>query len=137
MFWRKKNKSKAQQNNTAASSDNTSIPTVKVVVKTDLGNVRTNNEDAGSFIKVADENVIREKGYLLIVADGMGGHNAGEVASKMAVEIISDEYFKQNSDSNKEKALSKAFETANKKIFERHVTIIRGCLNRSVAYFLL
>src|ERR1700712_1775212 len=118
MFWRKKNKSKAQQNNTAASSDNTSIPTVKVVVKTDLGNVRTNNEDAGSFIKVADENVIREKGYLLIVADGMGGHNAGEVASKMAVEIISDEYFKQNSDSNKEKALSKAFETANKKIFE-------------------
>ena len=41
------------------------------------------------FYKVADEQVIRAKGYLLLVADGMGGHNAGEVANRMAGEIIS------------------------------------------------
>jgi protein phosphatase len=117
MFWRKKNKDKAAQINTAAPED-TGSSTIKVVVKTDLGNVRTNNEDAGSFFKVADENIIREKGYLLLVADGMGGHNAGEVASKMAVEIIHEEYFKSGGDSNKEKLLSKAFNAANKKIFD-------------------
>lgn len=33
---------------------------------------------------------------MLIVADGMGGHNAGEVASKMATDIISHDYYKQS-----------------------------------------
>ena len=49
-----------------------------VGIKSDAGNVRELNEDYASFIE--DE---RFKIYL--VADGMGGHNAGEVASKMAV----------------------------------------------------
>ena len=49
--------------------------------KTDTGIVRSNNED--NFI-------VDEKRGLLVVADGMGGHNAGEVASKMVVSIISD-----------------------------------------------
>ena len=49
--------------------------------KTDTGIVRSNNED--NFI-------VDEKRGLLVVADGMGGHAAGEVASKMAVSIISE-----------------------------------------------
>ncbi len=118
MFWWKKNKNKTMQENTDTDPAVTDTSTVKVVIKTDLGNIRTNNEDAGTFIKIADENVIREKGYLLLVADGMGGHNAGEVASKIALETIGEEYFKQGSDTNKEKALSKAFNAANKKIFD-------------------
>lgn len=48
--------------------------------KSDIGKVRTNNED--SFI-------IDEQSGLFIVADGMGGHNSGEVASRMACDIIS------------------------------------------------
>src|SRR5688572_6011855 len=67
--------------------------------QTDLGRQRTNNED--NFLVVdldtdATSNAhdprlheIGDKGSLLIVADGMGGANAGEVASQMAVEIIS------------------------------------------------
>jgi protein phosphatase len=51
--------------------------------KTDQGLIRQNNEDNFYF----DE----EKG-LIVVADGMGGHNSGETASKMAVNIIRD-YF--------------------------------------------
>lgn len=91
---------------------------IKAVVVSDLGNIRTNNEDMGLFFKIADENVIREKGYILIVADGMGGHNAGEVASKMATEIISREYFNQKN-GDVEKNLAKVLALANKNIFEK------------------
>lgn len=91
---------------------------IKAVVLSDLGNIRTNNEDMGLFFKIADENVIRKKGYMLIVADGMGGHQAGEVASRMATDIISHEYFKLNG-SSVEKNLAKVLTLANKNIFEK------------------
>ncbi|HRI25924.1 MAG TPA: Stp1/IreP family PP2C-type Ser/Thr phosphatase [Ferruginibacter sp.] len=90
-----------------------------VTVLSDMGNIRTNNEDTGMFYKVADENIIREKGYLMLVADGMGGHNAGEVASRMAGEIISQEYFNQKNSGTVEKNLAKVFILANKNIFEK------------------
>jgi len=100
------------------SSDSFESADLKAVVLSDLGNVRTNNEDMGMFFKVADENIIREKGYLLLVADGMGGHQAGEVASRMAADIISREYFKQAVNGSIEKSLAKIFSLANKRIFE-------------------
>lgn len=116
MFWRKKKKTEILEASVADETpDNSKL---LVVVKTDLGNVRKNNEDSGTFVKISDENIIRKKGYLLLVADGMGGHNAGEVASKIAMDTISEEYFKKDSDTNIEKALARAFVTANKRIYE-------------------
>jgi serine/threonine protein phosphatase PrpC len=118
MFWKKRD-NKKQGNGSSKPNLGISDPSaIKVVIKTDLGNVRTNNEDAACFFRIKDENLIRERGYLLIVADGMGGHQAGEVASNMAVEIISREYYKQGLQTNVEKLLSRAFLTANKNIFE-------------------
>lgn len=115
MFWKKKKK----ENNKNADNKSEVIDSgnVKVVVRSDLGNIRLNNEDMGMYYRIADENIIREKGYLLVVADGMGGHQAGEVASRMATEILSQEYFK-NGNGNIEKNLHKAFELANKKIYD-------------------
>lgn len=53
-----------------------------VVFLSDKGKVRETNEDSCFYEKI-DEDV-----ELLVVADGMGGHNAGEIASKIAIETI-------------------------------------------------
>lgn len=118
MFWKKKKtvNELAGKNNNYEMHDPVNI---NVVIKTDLGNVRNNNEDAASFFRMADGQLLREKGYLLLVADGMGGHQAGEVASKMAVDIISEVYFKKSTEKTTEKMLLQAFQSANTKIFEQ------------------
>jgi protein phosphatase len=93
---------------------------IRSVLISDIGNGRTNNEDVGLFCQAANQKISRKKGFLMLVADGMGGHNAGEVASRMAADIINHEYFQLND--SIEKSLLKAFELANKKIFEMSVS---------------
>ena len=52
-----------------------------VGIKSDVGVVRSLNEDYAAYIEEEDYK-------LYVVADGMGGHNAGEVASEMAVNAV-------------------------------------------------
>jgi protein phosphatase len=53
---------------------------IEISVYSDIGKVRANNEDS---------TYINRKSKILMIADGMGGHNGGEIASKLAVETIS------------------------------------------------
>ena len=53
-------------------------------VKSDKGIIRDINEDSYSIINDAEG-----KPVSFIIADGMGGHNSGEIASKMAVDYVS------------------------------------------------
>ena len=54
----------------------------------DPGKVRTNNEDATGFFIPASRQQARSHGYLFAVADGVGGTDLGEVASKKAMEVL-------------------------------------------------
>jgi serine/threonine protein phosphatase PrpC len=85
-------------------------------VVSDLGCVRVNNEDAGRFVRVSESETRRAKGYLVLVADGMGGHAAGEVASQLAVETISKAYYEHPSDEIGT-SLSRALTLANQRVF--------------------
>jgi protein phosphatase len=67
---------------------------------TDPGKVRERNEDAVAIC----ENVTGEK--LLIVADGMGGHKNGEVASHLALDHITNRFKNISSVGNKEDAIN-------------------------------
>ncbi len=86
---------------------------VRHSARTDVGRTRDHNEDSYA-IGAGDQT--ERLGALLVVCDGMGGHAAGEVASRVAVETIVADYY---ADSAEERplALEQAFDHANEQIF--------------------
>ncbi len=67
---------------------------------TDTGKVRSHNEDSVTIVKNASSE------HLMIVADGMGGHRAGEVASSMVVTQIGSRFQSINSIGSKLDAIN-------------------------------
>lgn len=65
---------------------------ISVKEGTDVGKVRDHNEDF-VLIPVPGEAEHKAKGQLFIVADGMGGYQAGEVASEMAARTVAQQYY--------------------------------------------
>jgi serine/threonine protein phosphatase PrpC len=61
--------------------------------ESDVGPVREVNQDFADYRVPDDEEERRQKGAVFLVADGMGGHRAGEVASQEAVEWVKEEYY--------------------------------------------
>lgn len=81
----------------------------------DVGCVRKNNEDS----KGVFEGVDPRRGHLFVVADGMGGAAAGEVASGIAVETVRTAYFDAAPGGAPADALRQAIEAANASIHRR------------------
>ena len=80
---------------------------IKIATTTDTGKVRANNEDAlivcpdlsqqnWSQDKVSSYVPLSQYGSVLVVADGMGGANAGDVASRIAIDTIKDSFTIEN-----------------------------------------
>jgi serine/threonine protein phosphatase PrpC len=85
-------------------------------VLTDVGCARETNEDCGRFVSSADPQVASCKGVLMLVADGVGGNSAGEVASRTAADVIGRVYYDHEGDT--QLALVDALHAANRAIRE-------------------
>ena len=92
----------------------TSEDLLAVAFESDIGCVRKNNEDsAGVF-----PGDTADRGSLLVVCDGMGGAAAGEVASRTAVETLSNVYFRPDAGADPGSALVRAVSDANHAILQ-------------------
>lgn len=89
---------------------------LRVAVLSDVGRARDHQEDACAYIIPHDPDLHRRKGVLCLVADGMGGHNAGEVASAEALQEIQRAYFASPSE-DMAAALRLAMQEANQAIY--------------------
>ena len=87
---------------------------VQMVTATDVGLQRKNNEDSCA---------LDEGSGLCVVADGMGGHLGGEIASNIAIESVTEAFKERSSDGNDERKdaelLTKCIKSANKEIYRR------------------
>jgi protein phosphatase len=87
-------------------------------VLSDVGLRRGNNQDAYTISMAGDEADWRRRGHLFMVADGMGAHAAGELASKIACESVAHAYRKLL-DRPPVEGLHQAVRAANADIHER------------------
>jgi protein phosphatase len=92
-------------------------PRVTVATKTDLGRVRENNEDKYEFFIPEDDGRVASKGLVFIVCDGMGGHEAGQIASELATKTFIDVYLSHPS-AEPEPALRAAVAAANRFVLD-------------------
>lgn len=83
---------------------------------TDGGSVREGNEDAIGFWPYGE-------GFLFAVADGLGGHNSGEVASGLAIEVLAREMGRVPSAGPVMKSLKRAVQQANLEIYQKGITV--------------
>lgn len=93
-----------------------SITNVVFAQRSDIGLIRESNEDSALSFQPEDLQVMESKGVLFVVADGLGGHTRGEVASQLAVNTIRDVYYQQES-GNPLASLRLAIEQANARIY--------------------
>jgi serine/threonine protein phosphatase PrpC len=89
----------------------------KAASLSDIGLYRETNEDSYCEFEPENEELRKKRGVIFIVADGMGGHQGGEVASKLAVDNIKERYYAAPG-ANTIDALRDAFHAANKVIFD-------------------
>ena len=90
---------------------------ITVGAVTDVGQVRDHNEDALGYCQPREREVLAERGRLYLVADGMGGHVAGEVASECVVRTVMASYYESQAPTVRQ-GLSEAIQQANAALYE-------------------
>ncbi|MFZ4731102.1 MAG: PP2C family protein-serine/threonine phosphatase [Pirellulales bacterium] len=85
---------------------------------TDIGRRRANNQDSRAVLPPADPQQYQSRGWFFLVADGMGAHAAGELASSIAARQVPLVYEK-NAERSPPLALRRAVEQVNAEIHQR------------------
>jgi serine/threonine protein phosphatase PrpC len=111
---RQKNKSPDSRSESPANPEKP-FDRIEYASLSDIGLRRSMNQDCFGVFPEDLQAVFSPKGQLFLVADGIGGHVSGNTASEMAVRIIQEEYFKDDSEDIPE-SLRGAFQKANKLI---------------------
>jgi serine/threonine protein phosphatase PrpC len=91
---------------------------VDVGFSTDVGRVRTKNED-NYFVCDPGTHDIANRGLFFAVADGMGGHHGGEMASHLAIETVGTFFETEPGEAPLEEFVAKLVERANETIFTK------------------
>ncbi len=108
----------AQERTPRPVSHVTEAEGLRIASLTDVGRRRTENEDSHA-VWVSDDPAERQRlGVLFMVADGMGGANAGEVASQLATEVVVREY-RARGEADPAEVLREAIEAANDAIHQQ------------------
>ncbi len=94
---------------------------VQVAVESHIGLRRKNNEDSSCYQLCQGEDQWQRRGHLFVVADGMGGHAVGELASRIAVETLPHTFFKAT-EKDVRGTLQEAVTAANEAIYQRGST---------------
>lgn len=92
--------------------------TILDAAATDTGMRRANNQDSHAIVRASSAETWRQRGHLFMVADGMGAHAVGELASKMACDNIPFNYNKVKNLSPSE-AIVKAYREVGTLIHSR------------------
>jgi PPM family protein phosphatase len=90
-------------------------PGIEMASLTDVGCLRANNEDSYLYWEPDSEEEFCRKGRLAIIADGMGGYEGGQEASRLAVETVRQVYHRASID-DPQKALVAGFVAAHDNI---------------------
>jgi serine/threonine protein phosphatase PrpC len=85
---------------------------------TDTGMRRTNNQDSLAIVRATTPETFKARGHLFMVADGMGAHAVGEMASKLACDYIPHTYLKARNGTPAE-ALTKAYQDVGAQIYAK------------------
>ncbi len=89
---------------------------IRAALRTDVGLVRSENQDFGTYTTADEEKESHPGGRLLIVADGMGGHRGGATASRLAAETVKAQYLGSDT-ADIPSALRESLTRANARIF--------------------
>ncbi len=87
----------------------------------DVGQKRRHNEDYVGFYEPADITDLEAHGRLYVLADGVGGAAAGDIASHYTVDRIIYAYYRQDPDEDAGSRLRRAIEETNAEVFARNM----------------